>query len=475
MGRLELIQILRRWLWHDNGSVFSCYGMSRILISEGRITVKTKNDAIILFLVGLFSYTQIRLGAKIGVSELFMCVVAPFVFMRRFSDFRREGIMPLIVLSLLWLFGGIISDLINKVPLFFSIKGIAVPYVTFATLVCLYALLRNNISNFKWLILGFAMSTVLSVFVLQRGVAGDFAAEGHSDMAIERVIGYKLFWTSMAQEWFTLPIRGWYLNMPMIYSVCVLLGISTFQLYSGGRAQFASTFFSAIIVCVGKKSAKSMLGVKRHFLIFLILMIMAGMAAKYTYKYAVTHGWLGNVEQNKFEGQTKKGSGVLQMLMAGRVETFVGFMAALDNPILGQGSFAVDSNGYYGKFVSEYGDQDEIQRYVKNAMFMDAAFIPAHSHIILYWVWHGVCGLVFWLYVLWLMIVVFARKMHVCPELFGYLAVSLPLAFWDLFFSPFGQRVPDLAIYLLCAMVVNISKRKLPNGFVGDVPCHYYQ
>ena len=437
--------------------------------------MSSRKSAVVLFLIGLFSYTQIRMGGKIGVSELFMCAFAPFIFVLRFRDFSREGIMPLISLSLLWLCGAVISDVVNHVPLLLSIKGIAVPYVTFSTIVCLYNSLRNDIRNFKWLILGIAISTVLSVFVLQRGTAGDFAAEGHTGMAIEQVVGYKLFWTNMTWEWFTLPIRGWYLELPLLYSVSALLGVAIFQLAGGGRSQFASTFFSFVIVCMGRKWMKSMEGIKKHFILFLVVMISSGMVAKYAYKYAATTGWMGSVEQRKFEGQTKKGGGVLQLLMAGRVETFVGLMAALDHPIRGHGSFAIDTNGYYGKFVYEYGDEADLKRYMENVLILDNTYIPAHSHIVLYWAWHGVCGLAFWLYVLWLMIVVFARKMHVCPGLFGFFAVSLPISFWNLFFSPFGQRVPDLTIYVMCAIVVSISKRKLRNDFVRDRPCQYYR
>ena len=138
--------------------------------------VHRKRPAALLFLIGVFSFTQISIGGKIGISEFPMVILAPFLFVTRLDFFRRNNLMPLCVLLLLWLCGAIYSDYYNNMPFAFSIRGMAVPIVLFSAVVCLSILLHDHLQDFKWLLLGVAISSVLSVFVFQRGRAGDLAS-----------------------------------------------------------------------------------------------------------------------------------------------------------------------------------------------------------------------------------------------------------------------------------------------------------
>ena len=52
-----------------------------------------RRGATYLFLIGLFSMTQVRLGAKLGISEFFCCLVGPFLFFADLPKFRRDGVM----------------------------------------------------------------------------------------------------------------------------------------------------------------------------------------------------------------------------------------------------------------------------------------------------------------------------------------------------------------------------------------------
>jgi hypothetical protein len=77
--------------------------------------------------------------------------------------------------------------------------------------------------------------------------------------------------------------------------------------------------------------------------------------------------------------------------------------------------------------------------------------IPAHSHLVGYWLEYGVLALPFWIYVIWLMFRYFREDLDANPALFGWLAFSIPSTLMGILFAPYANRVgiPILIIALL--------------------------
>ena len=426
-----------------------------------------KSAAWWLFLIGLFSQTQLRLGAKIGISELFCCLIAPFLFLSKYAEFKRDKVTLYFWLLIFWIFGAILSDYINGSFAAQVIRGFSGPVTIFSVSVCVYYNLRKNANGLKWLLFGIACSSVLSIFVFQRGHAGDLAAEGDMSGAVEAIIGYKLFWANTLMTWLTLPLFVSYLKVPRFYAVFVMAGLSVFNLLTGGRSMFLVSMFSLVLLILCGKKSESMRNVKKAFPIILAALLGLGLMAKYTYQYAVKEGWMGEAEMVKYETQSQKGTGILALLMSGRADFFIGLIAALDKPLIGQGSQALDFKGYAGEFLAKYGTDQEIQEYSRNQMKANGAVrtIQSHSHVICYWMWHGVTALLFWLYVLYLSVITFKNRMHYIPEWFGYFAITLPAFFWDYFFSPFGLRVNECALYCTLLYLVKIDNDR-KRGYV---------
>lgn len=419
-----------------------------------------KRASVFLFLIGLFSQTQINLGAKIGISELFCCLVAPFLFMTRYAIFKRDKVTLYFWLLIFWILGALLSDYINGSFLAQVIRGFSVPVTIFSLSVCIYYNLRRNPSGLKWLLFGIACSSVLSVFIFQRGAAGDLAADGDAAAAVEAVVGYKLFWANMLMTWLTLPLFVAYLRLPRFYAIFIMVGLSLFNLFTGGRSMFLTSAFSLVLLVICGKKVESMRRVKKVFPIIFVVLLCLGVTAKFAYEYAVKEGLMGEGEIAKYERQTQKGSDILSMLMSGRAEFFIGLIAALDKPLIGQGSQAFDYSGYIGDFLNKYGTEEEIQRYTRQMINANglARTIPAHSHVICYWMWHGVTALIFWIYILYLSIMTFKNRLHYMPEWFGYLAITLPAFFWDYLFSPFGLRVNECALYCVLLYLTKLEK-----------------
>lgn len=421
---------------------------------------KTRSAATMLFLIGLFSQTQISIGGKLGISELAMVVFAPFALTKGIHAIRKDGSLYYFSLIILWLAGAIAVDIYTHNYFQFTLRGLAVPITLFCNSVCIYLLLRRKYDNLRWLLVGLAISEVISIFVFQRGGAGDVASEFGFEAGVERVVGYKLFWVNMLTTWLTLPIRGWYMNVPKLYSILAISFLAAFNLATGGRSAFLVVAVSLLLIMFAGKTRESLTIFKRHIVTIVVLLCFLGVVAKITYKYAATHGYMGEEEARKYEQSTEHGSGALDLIIAGRGEFFIGAMAALDKPIMGHGSVAIDDHGYVLDFLSKYGDQEIYERIVKMRRDFGARVIPAHSHIITYWMWHGIWGLIFWLVVIVLAIKTLFTRMHVYPPWFGYFAIAIPMFFWDVLFSPFGSRVHEATLFVAFLLVSKLRNNQ---------------
>jgi len=419
-----------------------------------------RRNAIFLFLLGLFSQTQISIGGKLGISELVMVACAPFLFLKNIPVFRREHALTYFWLILLWLAGAIFVDVYTHNYFILAMRGIAVPITVFANSVCVYVLLRKKLDNLKWLLFGMAISGVVSIFVFQRGGAGDIAAEYGMEAGVERVVGYKLFWVVQLTTWLSLPIVANYLKCPKWYALSATGFLAVFNLVTGGRSMFFSALVTLLLLALGGKTRESIFSIKRHFIIMGLFLAVIGYGAKVVYEYAAEHGYMGEDEEVKHEKQSAHGSGLLQLLMAGRSDTFIGLSAALDKPIMGHGSVAIDDHGYVLDFLSKYGTEKDFRMVQSNREKNGAYRILAHSHIICYWMWHGIFGLLFWAYVIWLASVTIMRRLHIYPSWFGYFAVILPMFYWDVFFSPFGKRVEYAALFVTFLLISQLERQQ---------------
>ena len=250
-----------------------------------------------------------------------------------------------------------------------------------------------------------------------------------------------------------LPIRGWYLTTPWLYSVLAAGGASAFSLLSGARSKFMMLFATFVMIVFCAKNSNRVRAMQKHIFIVLVGLLCAFSIGKHIYTYSAQKGFLGEKELRKYELQSREGD-AFHMLMAGRVEFFVCLYAACQQPLIGRGSWAMDWDGIYPEFVFKYGSEQDYAKLQKTIIETNNLHvIPFHSHIATYWMWHGIFGLLFWLYVLWIVVGLMRKNLWNVPELFGYFIATIPLFLWDLFFSPIGERFYEAVLIVLCILV----------------------
>ena len=104
-------------------------------------------------------------------------------------------------------------------------------------------------------------------------------------------------------------------------------------------------------------------------------------------------GLLSEDAEAKNEEQSRAGN----LLLGGRPEFVVGLRAALDSPLIGHGSWATDYK--YLEMLADMQEETGVNFNIDPVEDQSGGMIPGHSAIITAWVWAGIPGLVFWVYV----------------------------------------------------------------------------
>lgn len=429
---------------------------------------KSSTAMSMMLIFGLFSETQIRIVGSIGISELFIFLVAPFYFVVDYRLLKKDGFVPIIGLAGLTFLGSLLSGWHNGTPMVPWIKGIAATYSLFAIPVVFHHFLRRDMGSFKWYLIGAALSGLITIFALRGGVEASMVQRaGH------RFEGGELYFMTHFGGLCTLPCYAFYLSSPTVLSVVTFLfpSVYTVARTSSGRSAVLVTLLSVCILCYVRRGWRRMRIMRKHFFVVMIFGFILVSLIGSLYKTAARNGWLSEKAQQKYETQmgSSKNVGLLDMLMKGRGEFFVSFYAAFHEPFWGYGPWPIDKKGICQEFLYKYGDPEAIHQMEDYRKFLAAQGathvtfgLPAHSMLIQNWVWYGLLGLPFWVYVLFKMFELMRKYIDAVPQWFGYLAVMLPTMSWAILFSPYSGRTMVGAFVSIVMFTIAVGRGRIP-------------
>lgn len=434
----------------------------------------TSSSSMKLFLAGLGSATEVHFVGSIAITELVFFVLFLFVFFKDYNQLRHDGFLPYVWLTILTCTGCVISGLWNGTYPLFILKSLAMPAVYLVATIMFHRLLRQDISAMKWYLVGLALSNIVCIFIFQPETYTVRNGVRLSGMeAAEAVLGYATYTASRVNEFLKIPINCFYLSAPSVYSwfiPVVCAGISMAFSQASGRSAAAASFASGLLIFFGGKSRRKISWLSKNIWLIFILGLIGAVAFKATYTHFAKSGALGEAALKKYEKQTATGTGFLNILMAGRMELFCGLQACIDYPIIGLGSRAEDRYGYTENYLRKYASQEDYDSFLAEIEFYKKktgqayTLIPAHSHLVQFWLWFGIFGLLLWLYVFGLMIRYMCRYASAIPQWYGYMCLTIPAMCWNILFSPPGGRMGTsfFVVCLLFCKAVSQKKMSLP-------------
>lgn len=426
---------------------------------------------IIWLMLGLGSSLQIV--ASLSIAELIALSAAPLIIIKDWRCLKRDGVMPLFVLSLLVVVGCVVSSLSNHTPPSYVLRGLAVTCIVACSIVFSHWLLVRDPGGFKWYILMIPVSAVLSTFIFRQSVEMSLYGE-----TAEEIMNGPIYWISRLQHLVLAPTKGWYLQTPWFINVFAPLFMAGFSILTSisGRSTALSAIGFAVLVIVGGKSRRTIGRVSRFFWRLCFVGIVLICAVYLGYKVSASRGWLGEDALRKYEQQTHGESGIVRLIVGGRAESFIGLLACRDKPIVGWGPWALDENGYTEEFMEKYGDWEDYQALIdwrtwqlKNGY--STRMLPCHAYITEFWAWYGVFGLLFILYIIYVFLRYLKQDVAAVPQWYAWLACSIPGMFWGIFFSPFADRFgfPLFVVACLIARAVRKGTCSLPADMLYEI------
>ena len=97
--------------------------------------------------------------------------------------------------------------------------------------------------------------------------------------------------------------------------------------------------------------------------------------------------------------------------------------------------------------------------------------ISAHSHITSFWLYFGIAGLLYWLYVLYVIFRYVKEDCWIVPQWFFWLAAGTPALLWSIFFSPFHSRfgLPLMIVAMLMCRAIREGRYVLPYSMMREI------
>ena len=391
-----------------------------------------------LFIPALI-FLEVKLVGRLFVSEIFLIILLPFLWMNNRSSLSLPLLRFLAILFTAWLLAQIFTDVYRATAFEDWTRGWSKIIFLSINFLSIYLLLNNRRNRFILFGLGIALGQALAFYFNPNIYAQDYPWKFGYGMCITLltlifiqlyvVEKYKFLAFTMIAF---LSILNFYMGFRSLGAICMLVLAMTFLVE---KQYFAS---------------KTMHLKKIIFLFLLGLILSFGIVKLYA--YAAGEGWLGLQAQELYLQQE---SGEFGFLLGGRTEFLASSQAVLDSPIIGYGSWAKDRQ-YADIMIDalrEYG-------YYATSIEGESDLIPTHSYLMGAWVEAGIMGALFWFWVLGLvfygLISLFVKQSNL-TILISFASFTL---LWDIPFSPLGGEGRLYSAFYFTLIIYSLAQSK---------------
>ena len=383
-----------------------------------------------VFIIGLLSMIKFRLLGTFALSELIIFITYLFIgFRTEFSNSRRMN--NLFILAILWCIGVFISDRINDINLIDSLKGIFNVIFIIILIPFVYWALEDKPQRMILFWIGNGLSSIFAFYFQRINLYSEFEAN---------------IWRVYAFYPAIIALSGLLYYKGRIILACLLTEIFAFwSLFNMSRNIFLSMTCAVSLILfiywIKRHSVDGITMYKKKSLSLLIVFVSALIGVTYTYEFLASNKILGEPAYQKYIMQKYSKSG----LASGRLDAFQSLYLVSINPIIGYGSYAKDKKELIRQFDKETNrDRNDL--------------LPGHSYILGAWVYSGILGGLFWVYILYLIFIFIKDKILLDDKLIGINALITFQMLWNILFSPFADRLNFLFFITLVIIQINLRK-----------------
>ena len=356
---------------------------------------------------------------------------------------QNRKVVVLIYMAFVWLLGVILSDVYNSTPTIDALKGAFNVLFLIMLIPFVYWMIYDSPRRILYYALGYGIAKIVQ---FHSGVGLEVARGSLDDMVIWRVY----FYYDAA-----IAVAGWlYYKSKHIYAYFFMMSFAFWSLSCVSRNVFLSMSLAVAVLYyidrISKDSPMDTIWRFRNKILGLFLtLIVAFTCVKYTYENLASSGMLGERVYEKYLLQKNQKGGIA----SGRSDSAISIALALKKPIFGYGSYAKNEGNIANITAKELGLNWKGER---------KEMLPGHSHIWGSWVYAGIGGLIFWVYVLIYLVKRFKEGiMLVNPKLLGYTMFLFMSNIWNILFSPFQGRFSLVSLLVLFMVYDQMYNNKL--------------
>jgi hypothetical protein len=400
---------------------------------------------VLAVIVGIGTEFTVHLVGELYISEILLLLVFPFLLVLRGKRALRPELKTIYSLMGLWLIGLAVSDAYNHIDTYDRMRGAAIIVFFAINLLCMSMLLGGNKRRMMIYFIGLIVGSLASCKLQPSPAFDDYPWKfGYSFGTIQLVM---------------LTASYFYDRRRYGISTIFIFGICAVNLLVNYRSPVLDIL--VVFVLVYPVIPERMGGIQilprssvARLVVLAVLAVVAGQTAGAMVNFVTRAGLVNEEAQAKNEAQQKDGG----LLLGGRPEFVIGLRAALERPIIGHGSWAKDYK--YLEMLQDMEVETGTLDYSGDFEAGTNGLIPAHSGIVTAWIWAGIAGLIFWVYMAWYILNAISRVAIIRPPLAPFYMWFLISTWWDIFFSPFAanRRIIDA---VLIVFVADLMKKKV--------------
>lgn len=392
---------------------------------------------IFVFVIGLLAMVKVRIFGTFAIAEIMAFIATPFIASSLYKN--NKNARRLLKYGILWLVGVLIADFVNETPIQDALKGIFNVIFLLMLIPFVYWSLYDKPQRFMIYYAGFAISSLYNYYNQKIPTL---------ETEFEREVWFVYAISSLFI--FISGILYYYDKRRISYFVTIVFGL--WSLFNSSRNIFLCQSLAVVILFYIDKIHESnfynkILIYKKKTSQLIIMLLLGFVAIVNIYETMAANGTLGERVYEKYIAQKYSKDG----LASGRSDAFQSLYAISLNPLFGYGSYAKDKEG----IIREYN----IKRNIIVSSKEDVEMLPGHSYILGAWVYAGICGFIFFAFVLKFILMCISKGVLLYnQQLTGICMYTLVSMVWNILFSPFADRI-NFIYFIIFLMILERNYR----------------
>lgn len=318
-----------------------------------------KLNQLIFILALIFMGVRINLIGSISLTEIYVLLQTP-ILIKWVVNSSLPYLKTLCVLFLALILAQALSEYMVQNSFVNAVRGIAITIMALLLFLFFLKILLRDISLIKWIPIGLLIQLILWGDQFGYAKTGE---DSYFKFYVAPMVTYTVCYLSMSR-----------INLLRRNILWIFLFASLFIIIGGARSSGFCLLFCALFYIIYRryKSIK----IKRILPALLLIAILFQLFYAHVYVPKVASGEWGTAQNRMQLARVDNSTNVLMMLFSARSDFYISYLAFLDKPLWGHGSWRKDKDLKYTRLQTKLFSEERIQINSK-----EVHWIPAHSVI----------------------------------------------------------------------------------------------